>query len=118
MPAHAQQMTSLLSADKKFAACRVEKKACAMRGARYGPGGGREWGWGGASGMHERARLAAAPAWRAPLAVASAHRSAHVAAPSARACAAEHRVELIVDRDLESEVVTFKFIFRAPYIVC
>ena len=32
--------------------CRVERRAHAMRSERCGPGGGRVWGGGGASGVH------------------------------------------------------------------
>ena len=45
MPAQAQRMSSLLALDKEFAPCRVERRACAMRGERA-------WGDGSASGVH------------------------------------------------------------------
>ena len=37
--AHAQRMSNLLALDKEFAPCRVETRACAMRGERAGGGG-------------------------------------------------------------------------------
>ena len=45
VPAHAQRMSSLLALDKATP-CRVQRKACAMRGERARGGGD-------ASGMHE-----------------------------------------------------------------
>ena len=45
MLAHAQRMSSLLALDKEVAPCRVETRACAMRGERAGGGGD-------ASGVH------------------------------------------------------------------
>ena len=45
VPAHAQRMSSLLALDKEFAPCRVERRACAMRGERaWGDGSARECG--------------------------------------------------------------------------
>ena len=44
MPAQAQRMSRLLASDKEFAPCRVERRACVMRGERA-------WG-GGESGVH------------------------------------------------------------------
>ena len=45
MLAHAQRMSNLLALDKECAPCRVEGRACAMRGERAGGGGD-------ASGVH------------------------------------------------------------------
>ena len=45
MPAHAQRMSSLLALDKEFPPCRLERRACAMRGERA-------WGDSSASGVH------------------------------------------------------------------
>ena len=45
MPAHAQRMSSLLVADKEFASCRIESRACdAGRGGGLKGEGARCWG--------------------------------------------------------------------------
>ena len=46
---------------KAYVNCRVEGRGPCEAGRGCGPGGGRAWGGGGASGMHGEARL---KAWR------------------------------------------------------
>jgi hypothetical protein len=52
VPAHAQRIDSLLAADRESTACRESKGGRVRWGARCGPGGGRAWGSGSASGVH------------------------------------------------------------------
>ena len=52
MATHAQRIDSLLAADRESTPCRASKGGRIRWGARCGPGGGRAWGSGSASGVH------------------------------------------------------------------